>query len=227
MKFNSINTQSKVSQNKKLSQEKVRMLELFIKTMSDEQRHKFWIKTLLSAQKIFPEIIKRVDNIIELQASSVSFASDIYGSENPTMKQFEKVINLTDRKSFLLNLNLISQQLTNDLNKDDKDFLEKRYIHGMSVETLAEDFSISVRTVYRRIDKLISQIQDNILRKNWSLKFLESQIKNEYWLQQKFLSHVTEYCKNLNYNMAKLKNIKEDHHHHHNEENLDNLNFGS
>ena len=227
MKSSNNNTQSKTSKNKKISQEKVRMIELFIKTMGDEQKHKFWIKTLLSAQKIFPEIIKRVDNIIELQASSVSFASDIYGSENPTMKQFEKVINLTDRKSFLLNLNLISQQLTNNLEKDDKDFLEKRYIHGMSVETLAEDFSISTRTVYRRIDKLVSQIQVNILKKNWSLKFLESQIKNEYWLQQKFISHVTEYCKNLNYNTAKLHEIKEGHHLHHSEENLDSLSFGS
>ena len=198
MKSTNINTNSKAAKNKQNSQDKVKMIELFIKTMSDEQKHKFWIKTLLSVQRIFPEIIKRVDNIIELQASSVSFASDIYGSENPTMKQFEKVINLTDRKSFLLNLNLISQQLTKGLDKADKDFLERRYVYGMSVEILAEDFSISTRTVYRKIDKLISQIQADILKKNWTLKFLESQIKNEYWLQQKFISHVTEYCKNLN-----------------------------
>ena len=65
---------------------------------------KFWIKTLLSVHSNLPEIIKSVDKIIEINASSLSFITDIYNTEKSTYAQVEKVIDLTERKNKLLNL---------------------------------------------------------------------------------------------------------------------------
>ena len=48
-----------------------------IKSMNAETKFKFWIKTLISEQNTLPEIIKTVDKIIEIQASSVSFSSTL------------------------------------------------------------------------------------------------------------------------------------------------------
>ena len=81
----------------------------FIKLMSDEQKMKIWIKTLLSVQANLPEIIKSVDKIIEINAQSLSFISDIYNTEKTTFSQVEKVIDLTERKNKLLNIFLISK----------------------------------------------------------------------------------------------------------------------
>ena len=68
-------------------QKKQEIIKNMIKGMSEEMKMKFWIKTLLSSQSTFPEIIKTLDKIIELQATSLSFSSTIYNLENPTFNQ--------------------------------------------------------------------------------------------------------------------------------------------
>ena len=201
MTFDNIKQAQKSTKSK--SNEKQKLIDAFIKNMDEEQKMKFWIKTLLSSQKTFPEIIKTLDKIIELQATSLSFSSSIYNLENPTMKQVEKVISLSERKNFLLNIFLMSKELTKGLSSSDFDFLEKKYVYNLSVDTLAKEFEISPRTVYRKVDKLIEEIYQKIKMKNWSLKFLESQIKEEFWLKSRFISQVTEYFKNANYKFNK------------------------
>ena len=45
-------------------------LSAYIKSLNDDQKIKLWIKTLLSVHSNLPEIIKSVDKIIEINASS-------------------------------------------------------------------------------------------------------------------------------------------------------------
>ena len=161
MTFDVTSQKNKNAQSKKNLEdnEKGKQIKDFIKNLSEEQKMKFWIKTLLSSQKTFPEIIKTLDRIIELQASSVSFASSIYNLENPTFKQVEKVIDLSERKTFLLNIYLMSKELTKGLSLADSEFLEKKFVYNLSVETLAKEFDISPRTVYRKTNKLIEHFE--------------------------------------------------------------------
>ena len=104
-------------------QKKQEIIKNMIKGMSEEMKMKFWIKTLLSSQSTFPEIIKTLDKIIELQATSLSFSSTIYNLENPTFNQIEKVIDLSDRKTHLLNIFVMTKELTKGLSFSDADFL--------------------------------------------------------------------------------------------------------
>ena len=198
-----INQQEKQAGQSKQNKEEI--IKHMIKNMSEEMKMKFWIKTLLSSQSTFPEIIKTLDKIIELQATSLSFSSTIYNLENPTFNQIEKVIDLSDRKTHLLNIFVMTKELTKGLSFSDADFLEKKYVYNISVECLAKEFEISPRTVYRRIDKLINGIYEKLKKKNWSLLFLETQIKNESWLKARFISQVSDYIKNSNYGNNKTK----------------------
>ena len=169
-----------------------------IKSMNNETRFKFWIKTLISEQSTIPEIIKTVDKIIEIQASSVSFNTDIF-NKNGTISQVEKVIDLTERKNSLINLYVMTKKMLKTLSADNHDFLERRFIYNWSAEELAEYYSISVRTVYRKIDSLIKTIYAECLKFKWTLKFIETQTKDEEWLKEKFLKGVSDYYKNINY----------------------------
>lgn len=175
-------------------------LKLCISSMSNEQKFKFWIKTLISSFNTFPEIIKTLDKIIEIQASSLSFASDIYNKSKSTYNQVEKVIDLSERKSSLLNIYIMSKKMIKSLSSDNFEFLEKRFIYNWSSEELAKEFDISIRTVYRKTDKIIDLIYDYCTKNNWSIKFIETQIKEEGWLKEKYLKFVCDYFKNLNYN---------------------------
>ena len=90
------------------------------------------------------------------------------------------------------------KKLTSVLSLDDLDFIEKRYMYNWTGEDLAKEFNISLRTVYRKIDKLISTIFNFAIKNNWSLRFIESQIKNETWLKERFEKQIYDYFKAVN-----------------------------
>ena len=161
-------------------------LHNYLKLLSNEQKMKLWIKTLLSSHNNLPEIIKSVDKIIELNASSLSFASDIYNAEKSTFAQVEKVIDLTERKNKLLNIFLISKNLLSCVSEEDRIFLKRKFIYSWTAEDLAAEYDVSIRTIFRRTEKLIDKIYEATTRKNWSLNFICLQVKGESWLCERF-----------------------------------------
>ena len=184
----------------KLQETKIKsdLLHSYITSLTEEQRLKFWVRTLLSSYNVFPEIISTIDRIIELKASSLSYSSDIYNFTS-TYNQVEQVIDLSERKNYLLNIHYICNKILESVNKDDFDFLEKRFVYNWKTEELALEFNISTRTVYRRIEKLIDDICLELKSNNWSTRFIESQTQNEDWLKQRFYKQINEYFKFINY----------------------------
>jgi len=168
------------------SSQKNRSVFNYLKLLDDEQKMKLWIKTLLSVQSSLPEIIKSVDKIIEINASSLSFVTDIYNTEKSTYAQVEKVIDLTERKNKLLNLYLISKNFMSSVNEEERLFLKRKFIFNWTAEDLAIEYNVSIRTIFRKTEKLIECILEKLKKKNWSLKFLNLQVKNETWLLEKF-----------------------------------------
>ena len=127
-------------------------LSAYIKSLNDDQKIKLWIKTLLSVHSNLPEIIKSVDKIIEINASSMSFITDIYNTEKSTYAQVEKVIDLTERKNKLLNLFLMSKNLLSSIDEDDSLFLKRKYIFGWTAEELSQEYQVSIRTIFRKTE---------------------------------------------------------------------------
>jgi len=171
----------------------------YVENLSDEQKFKFWIKTLFASFSTLPEIIKTVDKIIELQASSVSFVNDIYNAEKSAFDQVEKVINLSERKNNLVNIYLMVKELYKSLNDENIEIIEKKYLYGCSIDDIAKEMGLSSRTIYRRIDKIVDEVYQFCKNRRWSLMFIESQLKEEGWIKDRYLKIVTEYCKNNNY----------------------------
>lgn len=163
--------------------------------ISSKEKFKLWIKTLLESMKVFPEIIKTLDKIIELQASTISFMTDIYNSSNTTLSQAEKIIDLEERKNSIINIYLMLQNILNTTQIEEREFLTKKFLNKYSIEELAEEYNISARTVYRRTEKIIDDLCKKCLKNNWSQKFIESQIKGEGWLIEKYKRNLIFYVK--------------------------------
>lgn len=178
---------------------KLEKIRNYIENLKNDVKMKFWIKTLLSSFSTLPEIIKTVDKIIELQASSMSFCSDIYNREGSSYCQLEKVIDMSERKNNLVNLYVLIKELYRSLDIENAEIIEKKYLYGYSCEDIAKELGVSTRTIYRRIDKIVDQIYDTCKMRNWSLAFIESQLKDEGWIKERFIKIVTEYFKNINY----------------------------
>lgn len=165
----------------------------YVEYLNDEQITKIWIRTLLSIQSVLPEIIKTVDSVIESNASSLSFITDIYNTEKSTYAQVEKVIDLSERKNKLLNIYLISKNLTGCLNEDDTIFVRRKFVSNWTSDELAEEYQISIRTVFRRTDKLLDKIYAYAISKKWSLQFILSQVKQESWIYDRFNKFAREF----------------------------------
>lgn len=180
-----------------LKQEKTKN---FIENLTNKQKIRFWIKTLFSSYSIIPEIIKTVDKIIELQASSVSFVNDIYNTEKSAYSQLEKVIDLSERKNNLINIYLMVKELYKMLDDQSVELVEKKFLYNYSTEDLARETGLSARTIYRKFDRIMDDVYEICKKRNWTLAFIESQLKHEGWLKERYLKVVTDYFKNTNYN---------------------------
>ena len=189
----------RLKHNQNKSDESKTKLKQFILTMNDENKFKFWIKTLISSYSTIPEIEKTVDKIIEIQASSVSFVSDIYNKNGGTIDQVERVIDLSERKNSLLNIFIMTKKMLQSLPAEHFEFLERKFIYNWSNEELSNYYEISLRTVYRKTDNIISEVYEFCLKNKWTLKFIESQTKQEGWMKERYLKFVSDYLKNTNF----------------------------
>lgn len=196
MQRNHITQEKKKMDSKSKSEKRENTTEISCK-LSDRENFKIWIKTLISSMKTFPEIIKTIDKIIELQASTITFMSDIYSSSGSTFDQAEEIIDLSERKKNILNIYLMMQTLLKNTDREKQEFLIKKFYSKYTNEELANEYNLSVRSIYRKTEKIIDELCKKSQEKNWTLKFIESQIKNEFWLNDKFRKMKNEYIKCL------------------------------
>ncbi len=171
--------------------------------VGSKERFRLWIKTLLGSMRVFPEILKAIDKIIEIQATTISFMTDIYNSSNSTFSHAEQIIDLSERKQSVLNIYLMLQNILKNTEIDDHEFLEKKFIEKLTIAELAEEYNVSSRTIYRRIEKIIDNICRRCMLNNWSLKFIETQVQDEGWLIQKYKRTLYEYIKSSEHSTEK------------------------
>lgn len=166
--------------------------------LDDNIKLKIWIKTLLVSYKIFPNIISTIDKIINLQATSLSFTTNIYNYSKSTKSQIDRVIDMSERKKSLINIYLMVTKIFENLSVENKEFAERKYIDKYTNDELAVEFDISPRTVYRRLSRINDEIYSYFKRVRWTVAFVESQVNNEEWLIEKYNYFVKEYISNQN-----------------------------
>ncbi|MBQ8451573.1 MAG: hypothetical protein IJ538_02220 [Clostridia bacterium] len=191
----------KTTKLKKIDYEQKKKIKDYIKSLTEKDKFKFWIKTFLTTHSIIPNIIKQLDKIIELQATTISFSSDIFNLHSSITKQFDQVIDLSERKNTLLNIYIMTKQMHKSLSEEEWDFLEKKYVYNWTAEDLATDYEISKRSVFRKVEQLIDKIYKNAIENKWSVRFIESQVKDEEWLREKYIKIIIDYFKSINYKM--------------------------
>ena len=166
--------------------------EKIILNLTKQQKTKIWIKTLLYSYKYFPNLIKTVDKIIEMRASTISFSSDIFNSKR-NENQFEHIIDLGERKKNLLNIYVMITNFFDFLSVELKDIAHKKFIEKWTNEKLSDSLNVSIRTIYRKTTKVIDEIYSGMKKNNWSLELIELQVKDEQWLFERYKHYENEF----------------------------------
>jgi len=165
---------------------------------NDDIDIKIWVKALLYSYKVFPNLINTIDKIIKLKASSMAYYSSIYNLSKSTKDQIENVIDLSERKKNLVNIYLMISKLLDCLTYESRELAEKKFIDRYTSDELSQEYGVSVRTIYRRQNKVIEEIFSYVKKMKWSLKFIEIQVDGEEWLYERFYKLKEEYLNDLN-----------------------------
>lgn len=160
-------------------------------SFSEKLLIKIWIKTLLYSRRTLPKIIETIDKLIVIRASKYSFSSDIFNTSD-LENQIDVVINLGERKDKLLNIYVMTDKLLSFLPKEDREFAKRKFCDHATSDELAEEFDISVRTVYRKSDGILCSLYASAKQHRWSLKFIEVQVSGEDWLLERFQRYLKD-----------------------------------
>ena len=192
--MNLINNQTKNYNSKKnITNEKQAILESLKENLDEKTKVKIWLRTLLYSYRIIPKIINTIDKIIYTRASNYSFSANIFNATRRLENQINIVIDMSERKQKLLNIYVMIKQMLGYLSDEQYNFAIKKFYEQLTNDELAEEFDVSVRTVFRMANELLEILYKYVTKHNWSLRFIELQVKGEEWLIERYNKYIDEY----------------------------------
>jgi len=157
--------------------------------LNEFEKMRMWVKTLLSIYGTIPNIIRIIDQIIERQAAN-PFAAN-YGFN--AVDQFDKIVNYYDRKNKLLNINIMTEKMVDDLTDDELELVGLKFEEKVTVDEIASMLKIERRSVYRKLDRIVNKLTNNALVRGWSTAFVESQLEDEPWVEERYKEIYRDY----------------------------------
>ena len=141
-----------------------------------------WTKTILTVYRYLERISGAIDKII-LQSGLNS--SNIVGSNyfsNNTYSVSQRIIDLSERKVTLINLKVLIETSLSEIGQIEAELLIEKYLNGLKSHELAEKFSLSMRTVFRRLINAEKALKNRLQAKGYTDMRLKYMLKDEGWI---------------------------------------------
>ena len=159
---------------------------------SENVKNQAWMKALFTVYPSLPNIVSVIDNIVLSRASSVVPFSQVYNGSSSTYMEYEKVIDMTERKNKILNIVALIREILTQLNMTDYEIVDLKYFRRMKTATIANKLSIDERSVFRRIKKVIERSSSVAISLGFDSEFIERMVKNESWIREIYLKAKNE-----------------------------------
>lgn len=143
---------------------------------------KTWIKTIFMVYRHLPRIIDSIDKVFSARALNGGIMSGNAVSYNDVYNLTDNLIKLSQKKVALINLKVLAKLIVRNLDRDLAKMLILRFVDGFTAPKLAENFNISERTVFRRINEALSMASMKAEELGYNKEKLENEFKDEKWL---------------------------------------------
>ena len=122
-------------------------------------------KNFLTIYKYLPTLISSIDKLVEVRC--VNSSNYNFSFLNTTDNQINAIMNLTERKVFLINLKVLimtkprtflkvaTNTVLGELRPEYAKILILRFVDGFSAKSVSEKLGINLRTCFRRIDSAL------------------------------------------------------------------------
>ena len=157
-----------------------------------EIKMKAYAKALLTIYPTIPNIVQIVDNIVEKRATTSISLSSIYSGTNHTYKQFEKVIDMTERKCRLLNIYSLIKEILTPMSLRDYEIVDLKYFRRHKINVIAERLEMDERSLYRRLNKILDSIVKFLNMNMIDIFAIEHMIRGEGWIKEIYKKSLEE-----------------------------------
>ncbi|MBQ9790656.1 MAG: sigma-70 family RNA polymerase sigma factor [Clostridia bacterium] len=155
-----------------------------------------YVKALFTVYPSLPNIIKVVDNIVLQRASSIVPVSSVFGGVSSTMKEIEKVIDMSDRKVRLLRVVAVTRDILSGLSEIDYEIVDMKFFKRMKTESIASRLGIDERSVFRRVSKSIERCSVKCAESGFDSRFFCELLDGEAWIKEVFNKSMSELSAN-------------------------------
>lgn len=158
---------------------------------------KSWSNTALVAYSLLPKIAKELGFGIESRVKS-SFQSRHLKIGVSTEQLIGEIIELTEQRRKIINLRFIVSRALESMKEDTRKILTDRMIKKKTFQQIADEYGVSLRTVFRRVANAEEEFAHNLRRCGYTDAWLE----REYG-QDKYLAPISKRIKEDKYFVAK------------------------
>lgn len=155
--------------------------------MKRNMENELWGKTLLMLYRHLETMAKSIDNLVCRIGINSAFNHSVY---NSTIKDSNKIIELTERKIKIINLKVIIQKALKKLKDKELKLIALYYVDGVSYKKVQELLNITQRTFFRRKELAIAHFSDELANLGYDAEKLKDYLKNENWIKNTYFQVV-------------------------------------
>lgn len=143
---------------------------------------KNWIQTMFSVYGCLENLIETIDKYVEMKTLSSMYSNLMNLGKNCTLKVFDDVTKLINKKIVLLNLKFVSEKVLENLPSSLARFIILKYIEERRLDEIAEIMEKSTRTVARYNAEAISRARKILSRYGYDENKFFNMCHTEKWL---------------------------------------------
>lgn len=143
--------------------------------------NKNWSNTVLVAYSALPKIANQLDSGVKTRINS-SFQSKHIRNGVSTEQLIGEIISINDEKRRICNLRFIVSAALNKMPLTDRRLLIARIVRKHTFQKIADDFGLSLRTVFRRIEHAEECFASNLKAMGYTEEWLKKEYGNDRFI---------------------------------------------
>lgn len=165
-----------------------------------------WARTLLTAYRYVPKVVKSVDSVVEEHALKSSGFNCSGFSRLSTLNQINKIVELTELKQRAIFIRDYVQKTISKLSIVKQNLLSQIFFENKKITQVVMRGEFSPRTHYRRIQESLSEFEENMNKQNYKISDFERDFKDNWIIkiQELLLKENSQKPKNTVYKKSLL-----------------------
>lgn len=160
---------------------------------------KVWAKTMLTVQRHLERVTNALDELIYKKAAASAYVNSKNLMEQTCEKLGNFIINVSETKVNLINLNTICVSALKGIDKTSAKILILKHIENKQSSEIFSLLNMSERTYFRRLNMAYDNFEKWLVKNGFTEQYFLKKYSNEGWIME-------VYYKNL----EMLRNNKQD-----------------